>query len=481
MVKVKIKEYLSVILAASMAFPPTTFAAQVEIGKNMNLRISGTDSRNGSILKTLTTLPRGSVIEIPDEYVVMSGPKINVNASLNKWISHNRMAPSRFDANGKSKFDYFFRVKVVSTPNKDFNGQYGYVALGALAVEDGMKIKTIQDTALIDSRSFDQPTYRPPSQTPSTYSAPIRDRTEAKVCIDNCDQDNHLISRIKSELSRTLVSIQNRTNQFMRGKSTDGTFNAIIRNFERSCYGLKFDDFANYVKAESPRQNVPAETMLSIMTQESAGSCGAIGDRTSSSKSVGLFQINTQTITNINPCTNRQFAALRGKTIEQMETDPSLLCLQNPVVNFHAGIKVLKDKYALVNGGAKPMSNGTWDQLSTRERDNFRKALSAYNGGQRWVLNAQSDMRYASEKFGIALNDDWETIRLFFFRHELKRNGYVQAQGPNRATRNNLINVPYVESIMGRESTSGATQSGYTQRWAQVLYTDRSNYVASRE
>src|SRR5690606_38177494 len=165
-----------------------------------------------------------------------------------------------------------------------------------------------------------------------------------------------------------------------------------------------------------------------------------------------------------------QFRALRGKSIQQMATNPSLRCLQNPAINFLSGIKVLKDKYALVNNGASPSSNGTWAQLSSKERDNFRKALSAYNGGQRWVFQSQSDIKYASEKFGIQLNDDWETIRLFFFRHQLKANGYVQRNASSRADRNNLINVPYVESIMGRESQSGDSQTGYTQRWAQVLY-----------
>src|SRR5690606_32601496 len=156
--------------------------------------------KNGSILKVLTTLPRGTVIEVPDEYIVMSGSSVDVNASLNKWISHNRIGPSRFDSKGRSKFDYFFRVKVVKTPNKDFNGQYGYIALKALAVTNGMKLKTIEDTALVDSRQFDSsPKYQPPKQHQS-YDTSIRDKTEAKICVGDCDNDNTLISKIKGDL-----------------------------------------------------------------------------------------------------------------------------------------------------------------------------------------------------------------------------------------------------------------------------------------
>lgn len=474
------KSILSGVLTLALTFPTPVFATQVRIDRDINLRVNAINRQNEIGLKPLTTLPKGSVLEIPDEYVIKINGKLNANATINNWINQNKMHMTKYDSNGRPQYDYFFRVKVVETPDKNFNGQYGFVALKTIAEKNGLQMVTTRPAPVYSNTSFSQSNSKASTakNTPSRYSGQYSS-TEATVCLGNCnDANSPLIQRVKSELGSMLNQTKDNTNRFMSGKRPSQNFNAIAKNFEKSCFGVKFDDFANFVKSKAPTENIPPETMLSIMTQESAGSCQAIGDMTSSSKSVGLFQVSTTTIRDIDPCTTRQMQALKGKSIEQMATLPSLRCLQNPAVNFEAGMKVLKNKYKLVNNGAQPTSNAPWKQLSDKERDSFRKALSAYNGGEKWVWQSQKDIEYASKKFGIKLDDSWETIRLFFFRHQLIANGLVDRNGSTRATKNNLINVPYVEAIMGRDS-DGNSQKGYTQAWAQALYDLPSNLVAT--
>jgi hypothetical protein len=473
-----LKNGLSVAITVSMVFPYSAFAANLELKTGVNFRVQGGSSRR-PLLKSLTVLPKGSILEIPDQFVIKTNNEIDVNKSLNNWITQTSMKQTRFDRHGRPAYDYFFNVKIVKIPgDKNFNGQYGYVALKSIAEGGGIQLQTTEETDLVDSQEFSHVESQSKKPTVSSYanshSAQI---TEAKTCNGECGNQSAFIEKIRKDLKTDLQRVANQTNANMRSKISNDSFTAIARNFERTCFGLKFDDFVNYVRQAAPAKNIPTEVMLGILTQESAGICQAVGDKKSSSKSVGLFQLNTRTITNVNACTRNQLQQLQGKSITQMSSDRSLRCLQNPAVNLEGGIKVVLQKYREVNG-SEPLSS-SWSSMSLEQKDNFRKALAAYNGGELWTGIAQKDIQYAQNKFGIKLNNDWETMRLFMFRHRLRQNGIV-ASNKTRANKWEISNVAYADAILGR-GNGEASQKGFTDHWQVALNRVSSISVASRE
>ncbi|MES2768026.1 MAG: transglycosylase SLT domain-containing protein [Bdellovibrionota bacterium] len=476
--KNKLKQFsqsiLSALIIINMIFPSSVFAANIELDTAVNFRVEGIDSTETPTLKALTVMPKGTVLEVPDEFVIKTDNKVDINKTLNNWMIQSNIKQTRFDKRGRPSYEHFFPVKIVSMPdNKSMNGQHGFVALKHIAERGGLKLETTHKTNLVDSREF-----KIKNSKPSIYANGGRhETTEAKTCIADCDDENSLQKRIRADLQSELTKVKNHTNAMMRSKRIGGSFDAIARNFERTCFGLKFDDFANYVKEVAPKQNIPAEVMLGILTQESAGVCHAVGDKKSRSKSVGLFQLNTRTVTNVDSCTPQQLQSLKGKTIDQMASDSSLRCLQNPAVNLEGGMKVLLNKYSIVNNGAQPTSS-SWATMSLTEKDNFRKALAAYNGGEGWVQISKSDIAFAKDKFDIALNNDWETVRLFMFRHKLRANGYV-GKNKSRMTKWETSNVAYVDAILGR-GTGEDSQKGFTDHWHAALRGSAIS-VASRE
>lgn len=459
----------------NMVLPPSTFAANIELDTAVNFRIDGEDSKEAPILKTLTVMPKGTVLEVPDEFVIKTNDQIDINKTLNNWMTQSNIGQTRFDKMGRPAYEHFFPVKIVSMPrNNSMNGQHGFVALKHIAERGGLKLETIQETSLVDSKEFNKKT----NSKPSVYANSGKGTTtEGKICIGDCRDDNSLQERIRADLKKELEAVKKHTNAMLRSKRIGGSFDAIARNFEKTCFGLKFDDFANYVKETAPTKNIPAEVMLGILTQESAGICHAVGDKKSRSKSVGLFQLNTKTVTNVDSCSPKQLQSLKGKSIQQMASDSSLRCLQNPAVNFEGGIKVLLSKYSIVNNGAQPTSS-SWETMALSEKDSFRKALAAYNGGEGWVQISKSDIAYAKDKFDIALNNDWETTRLFMFRHKLRSNGYI-GKNKSRMTKWETSNVAYVDAILGR-GTGEKSQKGFTDHWQAALKNSAIS-VASRE
>lgn len=465
---------MSTLIVVSMAFPTQVFAANIVLDTAVNFRVEGADSANAPTLKTLTVMPKGTVLEVPDEFVIKKNEKIDINATLNNWMTQGNIQQTKFDQKGRPAYEHFFPVKIVSMPrNSSMNGQHGFVALKHIAERGGLRLQTISDTQLVDSTEFRR------NSKPSAYAnSNTGDSTEAKICIGNCADDNSLQSRIRADLKNEMAKVRAMTQALHRSKRIGGNFDAIARNFEKTCFGLKFDDFANYVKEVAPKKNIPAEVMLGILTQESAGICHAVGDKKASSKSVGLFQLNTKTITNVDSCSPQQLQALKGKTIQQMATESSLRCLQNPAVNLEGGIKVLLDKYKIVNGGTQPTTS-SWESMNLVEKDNLRKALAAYNGGEGWVQISKSDINFAKNKFDINLTNDWETTRLFMFRHKLRANGYV-GKNKSRALRWETSNVAYVDAILGR-GTGEKSQKGFTDHWQVALNKTSAISVASRE
>lgn len=468
-----IRGLLSLAIIFSLSFPASIFAAEITLRESIDLK---GDSMAG--LTTLTVLPKGTVLEMDDKYIIQNNDgTINEDMTLRNWINGSRLKETGYNENGVIKKDIFFNVKILKNPNGDYVGHRGFVALKSLALRDGLEIETIEPTPIVQTQEQQR---TPPSNT--NYSEQ-QTAGEAKVCLGDCRENNSFFAKLKKDMSSIMESVRNKTNKAMRGKRPDSSFQAVVNNFEKNCFGLKFDDFVQVVRQRASAQNIPPELMLGIATQETGGYChgrGATGDVTSTSKSLGLFQVNTRS-SRVPPCSSSQISKLHGKTLAQMSSDSSLRCLQNPAVSLDEGIKIYLQKFNYVNNGAQPKkSAGTFSQLPQTEADKHRKALAAYNGGESWVELAKKDMN-ANQSLHGRSTDNWEDLRYFWARRVLKNNGYAVSSsysGNGRSIGNAISNLAYVESILGRSSGSN-TQRGYVHHW-ESLIARPTNLVASR-
>lgn len=458
------KSTLAFLITINMVFPTSLFAAQVQLNGRMNLRYPGVDNSNDPLMKSYGVLPKGTVLEIPDEFVILTNGKMDVNATINNWIQKQTLGVSRFQNGNSIDNDYFFPIKVVSVPpgaDRTLVGHNGSVALRALARRGKVGLVTTDNTPLVRT-----PSTR--TLTPSVYANTDSNLdTVAGVCIGNCATESDFMKKLRDILKDKTAEVARRTNQLDKNKRIGGNFDAIAENFRKSCYDADFNKFKEYVKQEAPKQNIPPEVMMSIMTQESAGLCEAMGDKNRPHKSVGPFQLSVGTVRHIDVCTAKQKQALHGKDFEQMATDKSLECLQNPAISLKYGMKVFLDKYKLVNNGQKPSATA-WSTAGSDEKDNFRKALAAYNGGEGWVKLALADIAYARKHFDITLKDDWETMRLFMFRHKLESNGRVENTGRGRKLEYEFSNVAYVDAVLGR-GNGQYSQVGFSDHWQVAL------------
>ena len=251
----------------------------------------------------------------------------------------------------------------------------------------------------------------------------------------------------------------------------------VIANFNRTC-GMSFEDFFKKSYCFSCLDSVPIELMMSIMSVESSGTCGLKGVSGVNEKSLGLFQINVNA---------------HKKCIETRPGKKSNLnqCLNHPVNNLMTSIDILKDKFREVNprSAAKKLQNSTdqcsenssWLGLSSKEKDYWRRAVSAYNGGGAWVTraiaSAEEHEKVAEKGTSFLRNQNnssykeqeipWETLRQIYFLETLaplnksKRRridgcgiqGAISANlgGTGRKVTCTISNLAYVESVLGRD------------------------------
>ena len=112
-----------------------------------------------------------------------------------------------------------------------------------------------------------------------------------------------------------------------------------------------------------------------MMSIESAGKCDALGkmNREKKEESGGLFQIDSTQ----HQCLNNKKGSLKNSQ-----------CLKNPINNLNEGIGILVKHYGDVNpNGLKPLCKD-WLKKDSKERDSWRRAVSAYNGGPGWITRA---------------------------------------------------------------------------------------------
>lgn len=445
---------LAAIVAVQLAFVPAGHTLKVQIDQDIKLRIKqdGQQERVG-------LLKRGTIVEIPDQYVVSKNGKKDLELTLNNWLRQaGHKPPQTEDGPGLFKFDgekqdYFFPVTIAekglapgSTLPKELRDTPLYIALGHIVRRGNALVLT--DDAQIEPLT---PRQRQ-EQAPESLAARERQRQEMEAtspCAQGlCSRPSDASEGVKNlirAISPALAASEQRRDQVFRRTSHD--LRRIDHTFEKSC-GFPITDFANLVRKRAEQAGVPADILLSLMTQESSGRCFVLNSEADRTQSVGLFQIKS-TNASYPRCTSQQKEILKSLgSSSRLASGPR--CLENPLFNLEEAIRILKDKRnSIVRGG--------FDPQKMQDRDIWRLAVSSYNGGQKWVLEARDDLMRFNRIHGTQLDPhNWEDLRLFYFRSWLdpkRRQAMIGKPNSGRSQANSVANLSYTENVVGRELT----------------------------
>ncbi len=397
----------------SLFFSQITLAVDFTIKQDYTLRQTSADG-----LKVVAQLPKGTVLRIPDEYfgTELKG-KLKDEAALINWLKSAGKLKKFVTKSGAVKRDYFFPVEVVKSPgNKVPTGKSGEIAIRYLAKKGNLDLITVADAPLIESSS------QVAAAKDAEDCVECRGKTAGQVLFDD----------IKGKLESIFGEIEDGAQEKVSAKSYPDIF---IENFNKTC-GMDFYKFLGELKEEALTKGIPPEILLGMMSQESEGKCDAVHKDSNGTYSVGLFQINTAS-------TSLKFGDLK-----------------NPQKNMKEAIRILIDKYKKVNKGKSPRSKIPVKMMSEEELTKWKKALSAYNGGEGHLYQSEKDLRAISKRYGLKLDpEDWETRRTFYFRKYIEENTeakFDNKYSQKRSTDNSIANLIYVESILGMKGVNGS-------------------------
>ena len=180
---------------------------------------------------------------------------------------------------------------------------------------------------------------------------------------------------------------------------------AVISNFNRTCKPSDFNNFFPQLYCQTCQSGIPPEVMLAKMTIESSGMCK--GENSDSREiSIGLFQVNAKE------------HSCKG---HRRNTRANRQCLLNMENNTEYGIQIFKDFYRQVNPSKLveqtkgSVCSSDWPSLSVQQRDSWRRAVSAYNGGPRWLHRSIQAVEEVKE--GV------DPTRLYTWRNKQKVDG----------------------------------------------------------
>ncbi len=467
---------LSYTLIFLLTFP--AFASSIKF--RLKERTMVRQEKDG-VLKKIQVLPQGTVVEIPEELVPKEfhGEKRDEMALL-RWLrtAGGGNESSRFQhVDGKIKRDYFAPIRVVSAPHdKSMEGRVGEVAIRYLARKGGLELVVAEPAPFIAvaadmkaARKYFKQYNNKITALEEKLKASRRSRLEQIGDVRNfvCTQlrKSDALTTLENDLSLILAKVK--AEHKRRVEESFGSTANVMINVERTC---NIDEFKDKMISASRLNLVPPELMFPMMHAESSGSCDAVNYEQNGTVSVGLFQINSDS-SKYSYC---------GTSYPNRFKDPK--CLENSETNINEALRIIRSKYKVVNEQDPPVLKA-WDLMSERERDYWRKAVAAYNGGQGYVYQAYNDIMSFNKKYGTDLDaDDWRNRRLFFFRRGLEANGAKYFNNPfkyRRSLANAISNVTHTEVILGVEPlTSSAYQGpGLIERWTGYLSTT-SHYLA---
>lgn len=453
-------QLLAAVLVVQIGFVPAGMALKVQIDQDIKLRIKqdGQQERVG-------LLKRGTIVEIPYEFVVVKNGKKNLELTLNNWLRQaGHKPPQTEDGPGLFKFDgekedFFFPVTIAenglapgSTFPKELKDTPLYIALGHIVRRGNALILTE------DARVEPVTPRQRQEQSPEAVAQRERQRQEMEatspcaqgLCSRPSDASDSVKNLIRA-ISPALAASERRRDQVFKRTSTDLT--RIDRTFQQSC-GFPISEFTQLVRRRAEQAGVPSDILLSLMTQESSGRCYVLNPEADNTQSVGLFQIKS-TNASYPRCNSQQKAVLKSLgSASRLATGPR--CLENPLLNLEEAIRILKDKRSsVVRGG--------FDPNKMQDRDLWRLAVSSYNGGQKWVLEARDDLLKFNRIHGTKLDPhNWEDLRLFYFRSWLdpqRRKAMIGKPNGGRSQAYSVANLSYTENVVGRDLTEAQRPS----------------------
>lgn len=472
-----LKSILAVV-AIQIAFMPVSFAVKIQIKVDTKLR-EGQDNS----MERVGLLKRGTIIEIPDDFAVdakgvlvsVSHQKPNLEMTLNNWLrTGGKKGPANFDGAGRysydgEKADFFFPIRVTqpakgSTVAPGHQDTKHFIALKYLARSGNAMIVT--DDARVELAPLADDTVELPG--PPTPAEDRRQRAmeaTSPCAMGLCTKTSEVsqpVRNLLAALNPALKAANKRSDQDY--SRTDHDLAKMYKNFRNSC-GFPLLEFTSLVKQRATQAGVPPEILLSLMTQESSGKCYALNSEQDTTQSVGLFQINSAS-SKYPRCSNQQKAVLKNLGhASRLAQGPR--CLENPVINLEESIRILKDKRRILTS-----ARGGFDESKLTSKDAWRLAVSAYNGGPKWVLEAKKDLEQFNAKNGTHLSAyNWEDLRIFYLRMWLDRhqqNADFGSMANGRSKQNSIINLAYAENVIGREATA-TTRPALTTAWLPTV------------
>jgi hypothetical protein len=424
---------------------------------------------NKDILIPQQVLPAGTTVNIPDEYFNnnFKGNKKD-DAAVMKWLASYKSVPiSKFQNGEKISNEYFVKISVPGS------NDVGWITLRGLAKKKKLKIYTTEDTSLYKTLNDDGPeqsVVENQQQDPKSLKCKlpnILNHLEGGNIVELQEMTFEILDELEKEINKGTA----------KNKLNKGNIQGIISNFNNSCSPIKFADFYQKLKIISIDESIPTEILLGLMTQETAGRCNANLQEDNNTTSIGLFQINSRSA-KINYCKSSPDTAETRRIHFLNES-----CLQNPIANLKESIRVLKNKYSIINGGTDKLNNRKlFINLTPIEKAQWRKTLAAYNGGQAYVTQAYADIRLFNSTHNTAYDtNDWPTVKTFMLRRAIELRGgqiFNEESGykNKRTSKNTIHNLTYVDSILPEydtpeELTNETPQTKLNQaiKWQQYI------------
>ena len=319
---------------------------------------------------------------------------------------------------------------------------------------------------------------RPAAPVPAP--APRRALEATHACPNGtCQQQSEAIPRSTVEPFRGLVallqpSLQQAEARHHRTESrTLHDLRDIAQRFQQSC-GFSLQSFLPIVRQRAEQNGIPADVLLGLMTQESSGRCNILNSESNNTQSVGLFQVNSAG-SRIPRCTTAQKEQLRGMRVSELARGPR--CLENAVVNLDEAMRILLQKRnTLTAHRASAMDGRTsgFEPSQMSNHDLWRLTVSAYNGGEGWVLQAKVDLERFNRQHRTQLNPhNWEDLRVFYLRRQLdsrQQNHHFGQVATARSMENSINNLAYAENIVPRDAqVSGRQRRGMAYAWRDLV------------
>ena len=336
--------------------------------------------------------------------------------------------------------------------------------------------------------------------------------TEATPCFVCDSQKEPVLSNFSEDLMNSikeiLETVTQKTKQKVSNKIPGGlkditqkicspkvSLTAIIDNFNRTCPDMiketnencldvkvssrlcpiHFNDFFKTIYCESCKKGIPPEVMVAMMSIESAGECSAVNSNKGETSS-GLFQVDAD---------NHSCRDLKGKVYKK-DTSSNLKCLKNPINNLNKGIEILSLNYNRVNAQFLDESQcKSWVDMSSLERDTWRRGVAAYNGGAGWItraiksarnpetlrdtsylINSHKKSRSQEYRKDPAL---WEKLRMYYFIEKLSPGNKPDSKGDKsgRDPEKSSSNLAHTEAVLGREAYGSVP--GMVEFWTNYV------------